>query len=57
MMSWSACLLRSETDQLGPLESARPAASYTISWDIIYQVSIADLNDSLDLMGLTEIAA
>jgi hypothetical protein len=35
MMSSSARLLRSETDQLGPHQSARPAASYTISWDII----------------------
>lgn len=35
MMSWSACLLRSATDLLGPHQSARPAASYTISWDSI----------------------
>lgn len=35
MMSWSACLLRSVTDQLGPYQSARRGASYTISWDII----------------------
>lgn len=38
MMSWSACLLRSATDQLGPHQSARPTASYTISWDIIFRV-------------------
>lgn len=37
MMSWSACLLRSATDQLGPHQSARPTASYTISWDIIFR--------------------
>lgn len=36
MMSWSACLLRSVTDPLGPHQSARPAASYTIRWDSIF---------------------
>ena len=35
MMSWSACLQRSATDQLDPPVSARPVASYTISWDTI----------------------
>ncbi len=35
MMSLSACLPRSATDQLGPHQSARPATSYTMSWDII----------------------
>jgi hypothetical protein len=34
-MSWSACLPRSPTDLLGPHQSERPAASYTMSWDII----------------------
>ena len=34
-MSWSACLLRSATDQLGPHQSARPTANYTIRRDII----------------------
>ena len=33
MMSWSACLLRSATDLLGPHQSARPATSYTTGWD------------------------
>lgn len=36
MMSWSACLPHSATDQLGPPLSARPTASYTISWDSIH---------------------
>ena len=35
MMSWSACLLRSATDLLGPHQSARPATSYTTGWDTI----------------------
>lgn len=43
MMSWSACLPRSATDLLGPHLSARSAASYTISWDIILLDSIIGL--------------
>lgn len=35
MISVSACLQRRATDQLGPLESARPALSYTTCRDII----------------------
>ena len=35
MISMSACLQRRATDQLGPLESPRPAVSYTTSRDII----------------------
>ena len=31
MISVSACLQHRATDQLGPLESARPKASYTVS--------------------------
>ena len=42
MMSWSACLQRSATDQLDPPVSARPVASYTISWDTI-QILVAKL--------------
>ena len=35
MISPSACLPRSATDQLDPLPSTRPAVSYTIRWDVI----------------------
>ena len=35
MISVSVCLQRRATDQLGPLESARPMRSYTTSRDII----------------------
>ncbi len=45
MMSWSACLLLSATDQLGPHQSARPNASYTISWDIIESSVVAGLDE------------
>ncbi|MPL74757.1 hypothetical protein SDC9_20574 [bioreactor metagenome] len=44
MMPWSACLLRSATDQLGPHQSARPTASYTISWDSI-SLSLPDVQE------------
>lgn len=35
MMSWSACLLRSATDLLGPHQSARPDTSYTTGRDTV----------------------
>ena len=35
MISPSACLPRSATDQLDPLPSTRPAVSYTTTWDTI----------------------
>ena len=47
MISPSACLPRSATDQLGPPVSPRPAASYTTSWGTTREqeagASVADL--------------
>ena len=36
-MPLSACLLRRQTDQLGPPTSVRLAKSYTTQWDTIRQ--------------------
>lgn len=42
MISPSACLPRSATDQLDPLPSTRPAVSYTIRWDVIAENALME---------------
>lgn len=53
MISQSACLPRSATDQLGTPGSARPAASYTIRWGTIYIGKDTETDDTTQARNLT----
>ncbi len=51
MISVSVCLQRRATDQLGPLESARPMRSYTTSRDIINEHLFTNLRHARELIS------